>query len=144
MGVEARDLPMMECCSEKRVGSVVYTSGNSSQKFCFAKGDLPKECLSDDSGCIVKGSTDYYGNDITHTTMASVQACADFCASTLGCRFWTYNHHTKLCWLKSSRTGWTYVLDAVSGNRACGTSDQFRGCCSWRNITGSAEKDGFY
>jgi len=23
-------------------------------------------------------------------------------------------------------------------------SDQFRGCCSWRNITGSAEKDGFY
>merc|ERR1719458_2164890 len=58
-----------ECCTEKMVGSVSYTlldaafhgelphqclndcvytvSGTSSPKFCFQRGDLPTECLSD-------------------------------------------------------------------------------------------------
>merc|ERR1712037_1093723 len=61
-----------ECCNEKRVGSVSYTllpstfdgerpsqcltgcvytvSGTSSPKFCFAKGDLQTECLSELTG----------------------------------------------------------------------------------------------
>merc|ERR1712210_190171 len=164
--VEAKAL---ECCTEKRVGSVSYTllpgtfhgelpsqclndcvytvSGNSAQKFCFAKGDLPTECLSDELsviGCVVKGNTDYYGNDIAQTTLSSFQACADFCNQTMGGKYWTFDRNTDICYVKSSKTGEAYSSHDVSGNAACGTSDQFRGCCSWRNITGSAEKDGFY
>jgi len=164
--VEAQDL---ECCTEKRVGSVSYTllpgtfhgelpsqclndcvytvSGNSAQKFCFAKGDLPTECLSELSelsvtGCIVQGNTAYIGNDIIRKIVSGVQACADFCAETVGGKYWSFDRNTNLCYVKSSNTPAEASSHDVSGNVACG--DQFRGCCSWRNITGSAEKDGFY
>jgi deleted-in-malignant-brain-tumors protein 1 len=78
----------MECCTEKMVGSVSYTlldaafhgelpnqclndcvytvSGTSSPKFCFQRGDLPTECLSDVQGFIpielVGGTGPHEGN----------------------------------------------------------------------------------
>jgi len=164
--LEAKDL---ECCTEKRVGSVSYTllpgtfhgelpsqclndcvytvSGNSAQKFCFAKGDLPTECLSELSelsviGCIVQGDTAYIGNDIVRKIVSGLKACADFCAETVGGKYWSFDRNTNLCYVKSSNNPAVASSHDVSGNVACG--DQFRGCCSWRNITGSAEKDGFY
>jgi len=67
-----------ECCAEKVVGSVSYTllpdavfdgeipgqcinnclytvTGTSSPKFCFGRGDLPTECLSDMPGILLIG-----------------------------------------------------------------------------------------
>jgi len=145
--VEARDLPT-ECCTEKRVGSVSYTllsdtfdgelprqclnscvytvSGTSSKKFCFAKGDLPTECLNDDQGqCLVQANTDYYGKDIVNTTLAGPYDCAVYCANNhaaVGCLFWTFDSQTGVCFAKSSRTGQAVDRNTVSGNRACGVS----------------------
>merc|ERR1719500_397466 len=76
-----------ECCTEKMVGSVSYTlldaafhgelphqclndcvytvSGTSSPKFCFQRGDLPTECLSDVPAIeLVGGSGPHEGNVI--------------------------------------------------------------------------------
>merc|ERR1712055_31754 len=77
--------PMEECCTEKMVGSVSYTlldgafhgaiphqclndcvytvTGTSSPKFCFQRGDLPTECLSDAPVIeLVGGSGPHEGN----------------------------------------------------------------------------------
>merc|ERR550519_186050 len=86
----------------------------------------------------------YIGNDIDHRTATGVQDCSNFCYNTGGAFFWTYHKDTSLCYVKSSIGNQQVDKNATSGNKACGTSDQFKGCCSWRNITGSAEKDGFY
>merc|ERR1719500_1868876 len=78
-----------ECCTEKMVGSVSYTlldaafhgelphqclndcvytvSGTSSPKFCFQRGDLPTECLSDVPEIeLVGGSGPNEGNLMLH------------------------------------------------------------------------------
>jgi deleted-in-malignant-brain-tumors protein 1 len=78
-----------ECCTEKMVGSVSYTlldaafhgelphqclndcvytvSGTSSPKFCFQRGDLPTECLSDVPEIeLVGGSGPHEGNLMIH------------------------------------------------------------------------------
>jgi len=76
--------PPYECCSEKMVGGVSYTlfndvfhgsishqclndcvytrTGTSSPKFCFGRGDLPTECLSEVSVALVGGSGPWEGN----------------------------------------------------------------------------------
>jgi len=79
------DPPVEECCAEKMVGSVSYTlaeapfrgaiphqclndcvytvTGTSSPKFCFQRGDLPTECLSDAPVIeLVGGSGPHEGN----------------------------------------------------------------------------------
>merc|ERR1712106_839601 len=79
------DMVSEECCTEKMVGSVSYTllqdafhgaiphqclnacvytvTGTSSPKFCFQRGDLPTECLSDVPEIeLVGGSGPHEGN----------------------------------------------------------------------------------
>ena len=58
------------------------------------------------------------------TTQESPQACAEHCAASEGCRFWTYNKENKACWLKTSDSKKKYLAHAISGSRACGLSKQ--------------------
>jgi len=141
--------------------SCVYTkTGISSPKFCFARGDLATECRDPPSpteatGCNIEVNIDYYGNDVAPPVRSTgTQDCACICGSTLGCFFWSYRKSDGTCWTKSSKAGRMSNDDRISGNLACcntpGTevmpsyADQYRGCCSWRNITGSLGNDGFY
>ena len=42
-------------------------------------------------GCIIEQDTDFYGNDIINEETETSEACADFCASTSGGLFWTWD-----------------------------------------------------
>jgi len=140
----------------------VYTkTGMLSPKFCFARGDLQTECSSEifaetqSSGCITEVNYDYIGNDLCAAVISSgTQDCANKCKQCLGCLFWTYRKSDGSCFTKSTKTGRKKKAGFVSGNVACANgadieappayADQYRGCCSWKNITGSMDQDGFY
>ena len=74
------------------------------------------------AGCIMEQDIDYYGNDIVDQVVESMQACADFCASTGGGQFWTWNRGTNRCHVKRSKSGERSEVVAVSGNRYCGSA----------------------
>ena len=70
--------------------------------------------------CVINEKTDYNGDDIKeHKITETQQACAERCASTEGCCFWTWNKH-KECFVKRSKGQQKGNKGAVSGNRACG------------------------
>ena len=87
-----------------------------------------KLCLS--SGCKIEENIDYNSNDIVvHGTCAfphgtnsakNWQSCADLCASTKACSFWTWSTKGDLCWIKNSNSGRKVNVGAVSGNKKCG------------------------
>ena len=76
-------------------------------------------------GCITEEDTDYSGNDIVETVAESQRACVDFCKTIAGAPFWTWNSGTKRCIVKSSSSGRTSAVGAVSGNRECGKGERF-------------------
>ena len=61
------------------------------------------------SGCIIEEDIDYSGNDIKpdgyRKIMESQQACADFCKTIMGGKFWSWSSRDKLCYVKSSSSG---------------------------------------
>jgi len=141
--------------------SCVYTkTGMSSPKFCFARGDLATECRdppppTEATGCNIEVNIDYFGNDVAPPVRSTgMQDCANICSDTLGCLFWTYRKSDGTCHTKYSKAGRKSEDNAISGNLACANTpgtqvmstyaDQYRGCCSWKNITGSTGKNGFY
>ena len=73
------------------------------------------------SGCVIEDNMNYHGPDLYTRTVESQQACADFCASTVGGFFWVWNNvGNKVCYVKgpdSVRVGNEY---SVAGNRNCG------------------------
>ena len=75
------------------------------------------------SGCIMEKHVGYKGNNIaTSTTEETAQACAERCASTQKCLFWTWGSSIKDCNVKSSDSGRRYNPNVISGTRACGLS----------------------
>ena len=54
----------------------------------------------------------------------SAQACAEFCASTDRCFFWTWSPGNKNCNVKTSDAGRRYNHGVISGTRACGLSER--------------------
>ena len=81
------------------------------------------------SGCIIEEDIDYSGNDIKpdgyRKIMESQQACADFCKTILGGKFWSWSLGDKLCYVKSSSSGRKSVSGKVSGNRECGSGKKY-------------------
>ena len=77
------------------------------------------------SGCIIEEDIVYHGNDIKphgyRKIMESQQACADFCKTIMGGKFWSWSSGDKLCYVKSSSSGRKSVSGKVSGNRECGS-----------------------
>merc|ERR1712130_802515 len=71
-------------------------------------------------GCLIENNIVYWGNDIANKIVETSQACADFCASTPGGLFWTFDTKTKRCYVKSSDSGRKTRQDRISGNRKCG------------------------
>merc|ERR1711934_677203 len=130
----------------------LYVKESGPGMFCFKPSSMYTVQCKDTgttidipgAGCRVEGNIAYNGSDIDSKPVTGVQACADFCFNTVGALYWTFHKDTSFCNVKSSIGNRISDPNAVSGNKACGKSDQFKGCCSWRNITGSAEKDGFY
>lgn len=53
--------------------------------------------------CFQEQGVDYPGGDMPGkgATATSAQACCDRCAATFGCKVWTFNTSTRMCWLKS-------------------------------------------
>ena len=74
-------------------------------------------------GCITEEDTDYGGNDIADKVVESQRACIDFSKTIEEAPFWTWNPGTKRCYVKSSDSGRTSAVGAVSGNRECGTGE---------------------
>ena len=82
------------------------------------------------SGCKIEENIAYDQNDIVvHGTRAfphgtnsakNRESCADLCASTEGCFFWTWTTKGDLCWIKNSKSGREVNVGAVSGNKKCG------------------------
>jgi len=105
------------------------------------------------SGCNIEVNIDYVGNDVVPPVKSTgTLDCACICKQTLGCYFWSYRKSDGTCWSKYSKAGRKPNNDRISGNLACcntpevmpSYADRYRGCCSWRNITGSTGNDGFY
>merc|ERR1719300_1788742 len=79
------------------------------------------QTLAASLGCQTEDGKNYWGNDIHHEKVETLQACADLCSSTPGGLFWTWNKgNDKDCWVKSSDSGRIQDPAAVSGNRECG------------------------
>ena len=75
------------------------------------------------SGCIVEKHVGYPDQNIAaSSTEETAQACAERCASTEECLFWTWGLHKKDCNVKSSDSGRRYNPNAISGTRVCGLS----------------------
>ena len=47
------------------------------------------------------------------------EACGKFCQSTDGCKFWTYNTKTLLCFVKDQNTYSEHNDIAISGDSNC-------------------------
>merc|ERR1712223_1668453 len=137
-----------ECCKGKTVGDVSYSlltedftgslppqclnncvytkSGTLSPKFCFARGDLQTECLSEtfaetlSSGCIIEASIAYVGYPVgPERQVTSTEECACYCKQTLGCNFWSYWKPGGGCTVHAIKAGRTPHNDFISGNVAC-------------------------
>ena len=82
------------------------------------------------SGCIIEEDIDYNGNYIKphgyRIIMESQQACADFCKTIMGGKFWSWSSGDKLCYVKSSSSGRKSVSGKVSGNRECGSGSDIQ------------------
>ena len=75
------------------------------------------------SGCIMENDISYWGQDIAgNWELESTQACADFCALTSNCRFWTWIPDGNNCYVKSSNSGRKERIGRVSGNKECGSA----------------------
>ena len=66
------------------------------------------------SGCIIEEDIDYHGNDIKphgyRKIMESQQACADFCKTIMGGKFWSWSSGDNLCYVKSLILMWPLKL----------------------------------
>ena len=83
-------------------------------------GPFETDTSCEPKDCVIEEKTDYYGEDIKWEIKESQQACADWCVSTEGCCFWSWNKN-KECFVKSSKGQKEKNSGAVSGNRGCGT-----------------------
>ena len=78
------------------------------------------------SGCIIEENINYRGNAILdgppggRRTVENQDACAKLSFSKSSSSFWTYQPSTKLCWLKTSKSGRMAQSGLVSGNDECG------------------------
>ena len=74
-------------------------------------------------GCIMEKHVGYPHQNIASSSMEeTAQACAERCASTEECLFWTWGSHRKDCNLKSSDSDRRFNGGVISGTRACGLS----------------------
>jgi len=104
----------------RRVAGIHLISGNNrcaNSGFAFYAGASPGHV--DPTGCLIENNIVYWGNDIANKIVETSQACADFCASTPGGLFWTFDTKTKRCYVKSSDSGRKTRQDRISGNRKC-------------------------
>ena len=62
---------------------------------------------------------EYVGNEISNTWRNSASDCQLFCQATEECRFFTFKHIADECLLKTTDSGRSYYLNAVSGKKYC-------------------------
>ena len=64
---------------------------------------------------------DFDLNDIRSESLASKEECAMACcrAESEGCRVFTFNPMTELCWLKTSDSGYRTYNNAASARMSC-------------------------
>ncbi|KAH0484998.1 MAG: hypothetical protein KVP17_000137 [Porospora cf. gigantea B] len=99
---------------------------------CFLKADMPHmtsrsgyvsaraDCVGEPpmSDCLEYG-TFYYGSTAGFIRLSQASACAEQCARSAACKFFTFIPSEKTCYLKSTRVFATYSADAISGTREC-------------------------
>ena len=65
-------------------------------------GPFETDTSCEPKDCVIEEKIDYYGEVIKWEIKESQQACADWCVSTEGCCFWSWNKN-KDCFVKSSK-----------------------------------------
>ena len=101
-------------------GVSAESPGDMRQKY-----DIRSQQMLSVSGCIKEEDINYNGHDIGQPKkLESHQACIEHCVSVEEGLFWTYSFTTKTCYIKSSDSGRKSLQSVVSGNRACGLTQQ--------------------
>ena len=74
--------------------------------------------------CVIEDGYEYYiGDDKEYSDQwKNAEECADWCARSDTCQFWTYYRDYEMCWLMSSKDGKYVQAEYISGNKACGKS----------------------
>ncbi|KAF4315998.1 hypothetical protein BBO99_00009316 [Phytophthora kernoviae] len=123
-----------ECCTKcsETSGCKAYTfvNNNPGRPACYLKkgtgtrksspwNDNYYQCIQPPSKCAKQRTdTDFYGNDIKTVYVSLPSLCCDACASTSGCKAYTYinnNPGQPVCYLKSSAGTTSTKIGAVSG-----------------------------
>ncbi|KAG7396912.1 hypothetical protein PHYBOEH_001556 [Phytophthora boehmeriae] len=100
-------------------GTSTATTCCPSGYYCQPWNDNYYQCIQPPSKCTKQRTdTDFYGNDIKTVYVSLPSLCCDACASTSGCKAYTYinnNPGQPVCYLKSSAGTASTKVGAVSG-----------------------------
>ncbi|KAF4321095.1 hypothetical protein JM18_006220 [Phytophthora kernoviae] len=109
-------------CSTPTYGSCGSSTGTTccpSGYYCQPWNDTFYQCIQPPSQCTKQQTdTDYYGNDLQTVYVSLPSLCCDACASTTGCKAYTYinnNPGQPVCYLKSAVGTASTKIGAVSG-----------------------------
>ncbi|ETK83786.1 hypothetical protein L915_11096 [Phytophthora nicotianae] len=109
-------------CTTAPYGSCGSSNGATccpSGYYCQPWNDSFYQCIQPPAKCSKQlTDKDYYGNDIKTVYVSLPSLCCDACASTAGCKAYTYinnNPGQPVCYLKSAAGTATTKIGAVSG-----------------------------
>ncbi|POM66320.1 Cellulose binding elicitor lectin (CBEL) [Phytophthora palmivora] len=114
--------PPPTTCTTPAYGSCGSSNGATccpSGYYCQPWNDSFYQCIQPPAKCSKQlTDKDYYGNDIKTVYVSLPSLCCDACASTAGCKAYTYinnNPGQPVCYLKSAAGTATTKVGAVSG-----------------------------
>ncbi|KAG7381409.1 hypothetical protein PHYPSEUDO_006027 [Phytophthora pseudosyringae] len=114
--------PTSPTCTTAPYGSCGSSTGTTccpSNYYCQPWNDNYYQCILPPSQCTSQlTDTDYPGNDLQTVYVSLPSLCCDACASTIGCKAYTYinnNPGEPVCYLKSASGTATTKVGAVSG-----------------------------
>jgi len=103
-------------------GSAEGTTCCPDGSYCQPWNDYYYQCIAVADGCSsMETDVDYYGNDIASVQTTYPWTCCDLCQATSGCvayTFWNQDPSGPTCYMKSSKSGKTTKVGAVSGSVA--------------------------
>jgi len=96
-----------------------FKSAVSDRKRSGCSVSNEEESAASDCSASFEDETDYHGNDLKKVTTKSAVACANACADTAGCKFWSWgsgdDEAANSCWLKTSDAGERKQVGRISG-----------------------------
>ena len=74
--------------------------------------------------CVLEQDVNYNGENLLNKATKTHELCANLCADTILCAFWSWDSTGKMCWIKKSGAGREDKVGFLSGTPQCGEGEQ--------------------